>query len=44
MHTGFREGRLEGKLPFASLRNRWDNINSDPIVVVRETERCVQMD
>jgi hypothetical protein len=37
------KGELEGKLPFSSLRNRLDNINSDSIVVVTETKRCVQM-
>jgi hypothetical protein len=38
------KGRSEGKLPFTSPRNRSDNINNDPIVVVTEIERCVQMD
>jgi len=38
------KGRPEGKLLFASPRNRLDNINNDPIVVVTEIEHCVQLD
>jgi len=43
MHTELGKEDLKEKLPFASPRNRLDIINNDPIVVVTEIERCVQI-
>jgi len=43
MRTEFGKEDMKEKLPFSSPRNGLDNINNDPIVVVTEMERCVQM-
>jgi len=39
MLTEFGKEDLKEMLPFVSPRNRLDNINNDPIVVVKEIER-----